>query len=554
MTAPVPQARKPVILTVDDDPAVSRAVARDLRRHYGENYRIVRAESGPDALETLAELKLRGETVAVFVADYRMPQMSGIEFLEEAMDIFPMARRVLLTAYADTHAAIDAINVVDLDHYLLKPWDPPEEKLYPVIDALIDAWRSTGDRAIPHTKIIGHPWNARSSEVREFLARNRLYYTWFRADEPKGKQLLEAAGRDELTLPVVITEQGETLVAPTDAELAATLGLTTTPAEDFYELVVIGGGPAGLAAAVYGASEGLKTVLIERTATGGQAGQSSRIENYLGFPDGLSGSQLAERARRQAEKFEAELITAAEVMAIEIDGSARTVHLSDGRAIGARAVILAMGVEYRQLPAEGCAGLTGAGVYYGATASVAADCDDDEVYVIGGANSAGQAAMYLSRTAKSVTIVSRRTLEDSMSYYLIQQIRANDKIKEMPNTVVHAVKGNSRLERICLENRLTGEREEYGCGRMFIFIGAEPRTDWLDGVVARDDHGFILSGPDLRDVCGWTLDRPPHHLETSVPGVFVAGDVRAESAKRVAAAVGEGSMAVMLVHRYLAES
>jgi len=554
MTAPVLQARKPVILTVDDDPAVSRAVARDLRRHYGENYRIVRAESGPDALETLAELKLRGDTVAVFVADYRMPQMSGIEFLEEAMDIYPMARRVLLTAYADTHAAIDAINVVDLDHYLLKPWDPPEEKLYPVIDALIDAWRSTGERAIPHTKIIGHPWNARSSEVREFLARNRLYYTWFRADEPKGKQLLEAAGRDELTLPVVITEQGETLVAPTDAELAATLGLTTTPAEDFYELVVIGGGPAGLAAAVYGASEGLKTVLIERTATGGQAGQSSRIENYLGFPDGLSGSQLAERARRQAEKFEAELITAAEVTAIEIDGSARTVHLSDGRAIGARAVILAMGVEYRQLPAEGCDGLIGAGIYYGATASVAADCDGDEVYVIGGANSAGQAAMYLSRTAKSVTIVSRRTLEDSMSYYLIQQIRANDKIKEMPNTVVHAVKGNSRLERICLENRLTGEREEYGCGRMFIFIGAEPRTDWLDGVVARDDHGFILSGPDLRDVCGWTLDRPPHHLETSVPGVFVAGDVRAESAKRVAAAVGEGSMAVMLVHRYLAES
>jgi thioredoxin reductase (NADPH) len=554
MTGPASQPRKPVVLTVDDDPAVSRAVARDLRRHYGENYRIVRAESGPDALETLAELKLRGDTVAVFVADYRMPQMSGIEFLEEAMDLYPLARRVLLTAYADTHAAIDAINVVDLDHYLLKPWDPPEEKLYPVIDALLDAWRSAGDRVIPHTKIIGHPWNARSSEVREFLARNRLYYTWFRADEPKGKQLLEAAGRDEMTLPVVITEQGETLVDPTDAELAATLGLTTTPAEDFYELVVIGGGPAGLAAAVYGASEGLKTVLIERTATGGQAGQSSRIENYLGFPDGLSGSQLAERARRQAEKFEAELITAAEVTAIEIDGSARTVHLSDGRAIGARAVILAMGVEYRQLPAEGCAGLTGAGVYYGASASVASDCDDDEVYVIGGANSAGQAAMYLSRTAKSVTIVSRRPLEDSMSYYLIQQIRANDKIKEMPNTVVHAVKGNGRLERICLENRQTGEREEYGCGRMFIFIGAEPRTDWLDGVVARDDHGFILSGPDLRDVCGWTLDRPPHHLETSVPGVFVAGDVRAESAKRVAAAVGEGSMAVMLVHRYLAES
>ncbi len=495
MTGPDPQPRKPVILTVDDDPAVSRAVARDLRRHYGEHYRIVRAESGPDALETLNELKLRGETVAVFVADYRMPQMSGIEFLEEAMDLYPMARRVLLTAYADTHAAIDAINVVDLDHYLLKPWDPPEEKLYPVIDGLLTAWRETGDRAIPHTKIIGHPWNARSSEVREFLARNRLYYTWFRADEPKGKQLLEAAGQDELTLPVIITEQGETLVDPTDAELAATLGLTTTPAEDFYDLVVIGGGPAGLAAAVYGASEGLKTVMIERTATGGQAGQSSRIENYLGFPDGLSGSQLADRARRQAEKFEAELITAAEVTALEIDGSARTVKLSDGREIGARAVILAMGVEYRQLPAEGCDGLTGAGVYYGATASVAADCDDDEVYVIGGANSAGQAAMYLSRTAKSVTIVCRRTLEDSMSYYLIQQIRANDKIKEMPNTVVHAVGGDGHLERICLENTQTGERIEANCGRMFIFIGAQPRTDWLDGIVARDDHGFILAGP-----------------------------------------------------------
>ncbi|CAJ1508215.1 FAD-dependent oxidoreductase [[Mycobacterium] burgundiense] len=547
-------SRKPVILTVDDDPGVSRAVARDLRRHYGEHFRIVRAESGPDALAALNELKLRGETVAVFVADYRMPQMSGIEFLEAAMDLYPLARRVLLTAYADTHAAIDAINVVDLDHYLLKPWDPPAEKLYPVIDALIDAWRSAGDRAIPHTKIVGHPWNARSSEVREFLARNRLHYSWFRADEAKGARLLEAAGLDGLTLPVVITEQGQTLVGPSDAELAATLGLTTTPAEDFYDLVVIGGGPAGLAAAVYGASEGLKTVLIERTATGGQAGQSSRIENYLGFPDGLSGSQLAERARRQAEKFRAELITAAEVTALEVDGAARTVQLSDGRCIGARAVILAMGVEYRQLPAAGCAGLTGAGVHYGATSSVAADCAGDDVYVIGGANSAGQAAMFLSRTARSVTIVSRRTLEESMSHYLIQQIRANDRIVEMPHTVVHAVNGNGHLEGICLEDTRTGTRSNFRCGRMFIFIGAEPRTDWLDGVVVRDDHGFILAGPDLREVSGWTIDRPPHHLETSVPGVFAAGDVRAESAKRVAAAVGEGSMAVMLVHRYLAEA
>lgn len=548
-----PQSKKPVILTVDDDPAVSRAVARDLRSHYGERYRIVRAESGPDALDTLNQLKLRGETVAVFVADYRMPQMSGIAFLEEAMQVYPLARRVLLTAYADTHAAIDAINVVDLDHYLIKPWDPPEEKLFPVIDGLLEAWHSTGDRAIPHTKIVGHPWNARSSEVREFLARNRLYYSWFRSDEVKGQQLLEAAGLDGRTLPVIVTELGETLVDPSEAELAAALGLTTTPAEDFYDLVVIGGGPAGLAAAVYGASEGLKTVLIERTATGGQAGQSSRIENYLGFPDGLSGSQLADRARRQAEKFAAELITAASVVSLDVDGAARTVTLSDGRRIGCRSVILAMGVEYRQLAADGCDTLTGAGVYYGASASVAPDCAGESVYVIGGANSAGQAAMFLSRTAKSVTIVSRRTLEDSMSHYLIQQIRAKDNIVEMPHTVVHSAKGNGRLERICLTHVETGERQEHASGRMFIFIGAEPRTDWLDGVVVRDDHGFILAGPDLREVSGWTLERPPHHLETSVPGVFVAGDVRAESAKRVAAAVGEGSMAVMLVHRYLAD-
>ncbi|MGE5695295.1 MAG: FAD-dependent oxidoreductase [Candidatus Sericytochromatia bacterium] len=555
MTAPASQRRNPVILTVDDDPAVSRAVARDLRRKYGEDYRIVRAESGLDALETLNELKLRGDTVAAFVADYRMPQMSGIEFLEEAMDIYPLARRVLLTAYADTHAAIDAINVVDLDHYLLKPWDPPEEKLYPVIDALLDAWQAAGDRVIPHTKIIGHPWNARSSEVREFLARNQLYYTWFRADEPDGQRLLQAAGENGLTLPVVITEQGTTLVDPPDAELAATLGLTTTPARDFYDLVVIGGGPAGLAAAVYGASEGLKTVLIERTATGGQAGQSSRIENYLGFPDGLSGAQLADRARRQAVKFDAELITAQEATALEARGAARTVKLSDGREIGARAVILAMGVSYRQLPARGCDQLTGRGVYYGAGLSIASECNGEDVYVIGGANSAGQAAVNLSKHAKSVTLVVRGpSLESSMSHYLIQQIEAIDNIKLRTCTVVREASGNGHLEKLVLEDQRTRETDEVTCGRMFVFIGAEPRTEWLDGVVARDDHGFVLAGPDLKNICGWTLTRPPHHLETSVPGVFVAGDVRAQSAKRVAAAVGEGSMAVMLVHRYLAEA
>jgi thioredoxin reductase (NADPH) len=552
---PTAEPRKPVLLTVDDDPSVSRAVARDLRRHYGDRHRIVRAESGPDALDTLKELKLRGETVAVLIADYRMPQMSGIEFLEQAMDLYPAARRVLLTAYADTHAAIDAINVVDLDHYLLKPWDPPQEKFYPVIDGLLDAWRAAPERAIPHTKVIGHRWSERSWQVRDFLARNGLHYSWFMADDPDGERLLKAAGADCLRLPVVVTERGDTLVEPTDAQLADTLGLTTTPSQEFYDLIVIGGGPAGLAAAVYGASEGLRTVLIERTATGGQAGQSSRIENYLGFPDGVSGGQLAERARRQAEKFGAELITARAATALEVNGPKRTVRFADGGSIDAHAVILATGVAYRQLPAEGCSELTGRGVYYGAAVSVASECADEEVYVVGGANSAGQAAMYLSREAKSVTIVVRGpSLEASMSYYLIQQIEQRPNITVRTCTEVRRAVGDDHLQRLTLVDNRTGDTEDVTCARMFIFIGAAPRTDWLDGVVARDDHGFILTGPDLRNVCGWTLDRPPHHLETSVPGVFATGDVRAESAKRVAAAVGEGSMAVMLVHRYLAES
>jgi thioredoxin reductase (NADPH) len=543
------------MLTVDDDPAVSRAVARDLRRKYGAEHRIVRAESGHDALDTLKQLKLRGETVATLIADYRMPQMTGIEFLEQAMDLYPAARRVLLTAYADSHAAIDAINVVDLDHYLLKPWDPPEEKLYPVIDALLDAWKRSPERPIPHTKVVGHRWSERSWQVRDFLARNGLYYNWFMADEPEGERLLQAAGEDGLRLPVVITEGGHPLVEPTDTQLAATLGLTTTPSREFYDLVVIGGGPAGLAAAVYGASEGLRTVLIERTATGGQAGQSSRIENYLGFPDGVSGSQLAQRARQQAEKFGAELITARTATALEINGCARTVRFADGGSIDAHAVIVATGVAYRQLSATGCDELVGRGVYYGAATSIASECQDEQVYVIGGANSAGQAAMHLSREAKSVTILVRApSLEASMSYYLIQQIEQNPKITVHTCTEVKCVTGTDHLEKLTLVDNRTGDADEVSCGRMFIFIGAAPRTEWLDGVLARDDHGFILTGPDLRNVCGWTLDRPPHHLETSVPGVFVAGDVRSASAKRVAAAVGEGSMAVMLVHRYLAES
>jgi len=552
---PDAQPRKPVILTVDDDPAVSRAVARDLRRRYAEDHRIVRAESGQDALETLNELKLRGETVATLIADFRMPQMTGIEFLEEAMDLYPAARRVLLTAYADSHAAIDAINVVDLDHYLLKPWDPPEEKLYPVIDAQLDAWSRTPEHPIPHTKLIGHRWSAPSWRVRDFLARNGLDYTWFMADEPEGERLLQAAGEDGERLPVVITEGGETLVDPTDVELADRLGLTTTPSQEFYDLIVVGGGPAGLAAAVYGASEGLRTVLIERTATGGQAGQSSLIENYLGFPDGVQGRQLADRARRQAEKFGAELITARTATGLEVNGSKRTIRFADGGSIDAHAVIVATGVDYRQLGTTVCDDFIGRGVYYGAAISVAAECEGEEVYVIGGANSAGQAAMYLSREAKSVTILVRGpSLEASMSHYLIEQIKQRPNITVRTCTEVQRAVGTECLEKLVLVDNRTGQIQETSCARMFIFIGAAPRTEWLDGVIARDDHGFILTGPSLRNVCGWTLDRPPHHLETSVPGVFVAGDVRAESAKRVAAAVGEGSMAVMFVHRYLAES
>jgi thioredoxin reductase (NADPH) len=555
MTTPEPRPR-PAIVTVDDDPGVSRAIARDLRRRYGDRYRIVRAESGQAALEALREMKLRGELVAVLLADYRMPEMNGIEFLELAMDVYPGARRALLTAYADTGAAIDAINVVDLDYYLLKPWDPPEEKLYPVLDDLLDTWLSSDYRPVPETKVVGHRWSARSSAVREFLARNQVPYRWYSTDEQEGRRLLEAADADGETLPVVITPDGEPLVAPSDRELADKVGLATTPANDFYDLVVIGGGPAGLGAALYGASEGLRTVLIERTATGGQAGQSSRIENYLGFPDGVSGAQLTDRARRQAAKFGAEVLTAREVAALEVNGSARTVRFADGGAVDAHSVILATGVAYRRLNAPGLAELTGCGIYYGSALTEAPGCAGQDVYIVGGANSAGQAAVYLSTQAKSVTILIRApSLQRSMSHYLIQQIAGIPSISVRTCTEVTQAHGDGYLERLSLRESNTGGTEIVDAQRLFVFIGAAPLTGWLDGVLMRDEHGFVLTGPDLSPAGqrppGWPLDRPPYHLETSVPGVFVAGDVRAESAKRVASAVGEGAMAVMLVHRYL---
>jgi len=544
---------RPAIVTVDDDPGVSRAIARDLRRQYGENHRIVRAESGEAALEALRQIKLRGGQVAVLLADYRMPGMNGIEFLEHAMDIFKYAKRVLLTAYADTDAAIRAINVVDLDYYLLKPWDPPEEKLYPVIDELLAAWRRTEHKAVPETKVVGHRWSARSTQIREFLARNQVPYRWYSTDEAEGQALLAAANTGDQLVPVVITPDGEVLVQPDDHELAGKVGLATTPAQEFYDLIVIGGGPAGLGSAVYGASEGLRTVLVEKTATGGQAGQSSRIENYLGFPDGVSGAQLTTRARAQAAKFGAEVLTTCEATDLEINGSARTVKLSDGTAIAGHTVILATGVAYRQLPASGCAELQGCGVYYGSALTQAEDCRDQDVYIVGGANSAGQAGVYLSRYAKSVTLLVRApSLAKSMSFYLIQQIGAIENIDVRTCTEVAQVHGAEYLESLTLRDMNTGTTETVSTSRLFIFIGAAPLTGWLDGVVARDEHGFVLAGPDLGgDPDGWPLDRMPYHLETNVPGVFVAGDVRSDSAKRVASAVGEGAMAVMLVHRYL---
>jgi thioredoxin reductase (NADPH) len=550
------EAGKPVLLTVDDDPGVSRAVARDLRRRYGQDHRIVRAESGRQALEALREIKLRGDPVAVLLADYRMPEMSGLEFLEQAMDLFPNARRALLTAYADTDAAIQAINVIDLDHYLLKPWEPPEEKLYPVVDELVELWRTADDRPVTATQVVGHRWSARSYEVRDFLARNSVSYRWLTADQPEGRRLLEAAGLDEAAIPLVVTPDGGFLVDPSVEELAARVGLSTTPATDFYDTVIVGGGPAGLGAAVYAASEGLRTVLVEREATGGQAGQSTRIENYLGFPDGVSGVQLTDRARRQAARFGAEILTAAAVTGLEVRGSSRVVRFADGGEVAAHTVVLATGVAYSTLDAPGATELTGRGIFYGSAATEAPSCADEDVYVVGGANSAGQAAVFLSRHARRVTLLVRAGgLERSMSHYLVRQIRDTPNIEVRPNTTVAGASGGERLERLRLCDTATGAVEEVPAAYLFVFIGAAPCTDWLDEVVQRDPRGFVVTGPDLlvggKRPRGWPLDRDPYYLEGSVPGVFAAGDARANSVKRVASAVGEGAMAIQLVHRYL---
>jgi len=546
-----------VLLTVDDDPSVSRAVARDLRRRYGADYRIMRSDSGEEALEAIRDVVLRGEQVAAILADYRMPRMNGVDFLEQAMDLVPRARRALLTAYADTNAAIQAINVVDVDHYLLKPWEPPEEKFYPVVDELLEAWRREGKEPEHKIKILGHPWSAASYEIRDFLARSMVPYRWYNVGDPEGARLLAAAGAEESQAPIVVTRDGQPLVQPTLLEVANAVGLSTTAQGEFYDVVIIGSGPAGLGAAVYAASEGLKTVVVERAAAGGQAGQSSRIENYLGFPDGVSGDQLTDRARRQALRFGAELLTARSVVGLEVRGPAREVLFDDGSSVLAHAVVLATGVSYRQLQAAGADELVGRGVYYGSSATQAESCLGDHVIIVGGANSAGQAAVFFSRYASKVTMAVRGdSLEKSMSSYLISQIARIPNVNVRLNTSVQSCTGNDRLQCVTFVDHAGGQ-EVVDSGHLFVFIGAAPLTDWLPPSLVRDASGFVVTGMALtaggRRPESWDLERDPYLLESSIPGVFVAGDVRAQSVKRVASAVGEGALAVTLVHRYLAE-
>jgi thioredoxin reductase (NADPH) len=549
------EPRRATILAVDDEPTVLAAVARDLRRGFGEHYRILRAGSGPEALELLGEMRRRGENLAMIVADQRMPGMEGTELLVKARQIYPDAKRVLLTAYADTQAAISAINEVSLDYYLLKPWDPPEEQLFPVVEDLLTTWEAGAALESGGVRVVGHRFSKDTHDLRDFLARNRIPGRWLDVErESEARELLTVAGVPENRLPVVLLEDGDVLERPTVLELAERLGVAAAPASDHYDLVIVGGGPAGLAAAVYGASEGLRTVMVEREAPGGQAGQSSRIENYLGFPNGLSGSDLARRATDQARRLGAELLTVSDVTALSVEGAGRIVELAGGVQLSANTVLVASGVSYRMMPAPGFADFTGAGVYYGAALTEARSCAQQHVVVIGAANSAGQAAVHFSDYASRVSMLVRgESLTRSMSAYLIEQIAALPNIDVLTRTEAIAAEGdNGRLTRLRLRGPDGAERVE-DVDACFVFIGAAPRTDWLDGVVARDERGFILAGADAREH-GWPLQREPRTLETSVPGVFVAGDVRARSIKRVASAVGEGSMAVSLIHEYLAEA
>jgi thioredoxin reductase (NADPH) len=547
---------RPTILTVDDDPQVSAAISRDLAGQYGADYRIVRASSGPEALGVLTKLNLRDEPVALIAADQRMPEMTGIEMLKQAQAYAPTAKLLLLTAYADTDVAINAINDIGLDYYLLKPWDPPEERLYPIIDDLLDDWHKANPDHTSDVRVIGHRWSDRSHEIKMFLARNHVPYRWYDVErDPEGERLCLVAHAATADLPLVLVPDGDTLRAPSTLDLAAALGLHTSAQQPLYDLCIVGGGPAGLAAAVYAASEGLSTVIVEREAPGGQAGMSAAIENYLGFPKGLSGSDLAQRAIAQVSRFGAEMVLARDVVGFETRGPVRAVLFDGSGEIESRALVVATGVSYRRLEATGLAELTGRGIYYGTAAGEANQCQGDVVYVVGAANSAGQAALNLSRFASQVVLVVRATtLAETMSSYLIGRVTSAPNIAVRYHSKVVGVQGEGHLEALTLADTETGAREEVPSSWLFIFIGATPRTDWLGPHIVRDEKGFVVTGQDLlrADSTPWRLPRPPFALETSVPGVFAAGDVRLNSMKRVASAVGEGAMSVYLVHRYLA--
>ncbi len=552
------RSQKPIIIAVDDEPAVLGAVARDLRRQYGEYYRIQRAPSGEEALELVKAARLRNDAVALLLADQRMPGMQGLEFLTLAKELYPEAKRVLLTAYADTEASIKAINETRLDYYLMKPWDPPEERLYPVLTDLLDDWLAGHRPPQANISLIGHPFSAATHTVKDFLARNLVPYRWLDVEASKeAEDLMALASAGPSDLPLVLLPDGSSLVRPTTSELAQRIGLKTSPDMQLYDLLIVGGGPAGLAAAVYGASEGLSTLLVEAEAPGGQAGMSSAIENYLGFPAGLSGGDLARRAVTQARRFGAEILTPLTATALRRQDPYRFVTLSDGSEVAARTLLISTGVSYRTLDAPGADQWAGAGVYYGAAITEALSAKDGDVFVVGGGNSAGQAAMYLTRFARSVTMLVRgSSLAASMSRYLIAQIEQNDKIRLRFRSSIASIEGDTRLRCVTLANLDDDRRETLDAAAIFVFIGAVPRTAWLDGAVALGPQGYVLSGreavADSAHAANWNLEREPFWLETNVPGVFVAGDVRHRSVKRIASAVGEGAMAVQSVHQHLA--
>jgi thioredoxin reductase (NADPH) len=553
---------KPILLSVDDDSDVLRAIERDLRSQYGADYRVIGSDSPEGALDLLKQLKVRNDSVALLLADQRMPKMDGIAFLQEATHIYPEAKRALLTAYADTNAAISAINQAGINYFFLKPWDPPAEHLYPQLNDLLEDWQASYRPAFQGIRVLGTRWSPKSYELRDFLARNHVPYQWIdvegSANDPETKRLVEALGDEASSLPVVLFPDGTKLLESLPADVAQKVGLRTRAQTSFYDLAIVGGGPAGLAAAVYGASEGLHTVMIEREAPGGQAGMSSRIENYLGFPTGLSGNDLARRAVVQAQRFGVEILSPQEVVGVRLEGSYRIIKLADDSEISCHALMIASGVQWRKLDAPGVDRLQGAGVYYGGGATEALSCKGEEVYVIGGANSAGQAAMNFAKYAKHVVMLVRgSSLASTMSQYLIDQIKETPNIQVWANASLVEAHGDTHLAEISVMCSDTNKVERVSASSMFIFIGALPRTDWLGDLVERDERGFLLAGPDLirngKRPKGWSLDRDPFLLETNIPGIFAVGDVRHGSVKRVASGVGEGSVAVQFIHQYLSK-